>query len=176
MPPLPRGRDGLVRPCRASRSRPASSRYTHNDRCNRNDDPSPLHPFRPVIVSVGEEESAKLNYNKLFEHDRRADGALFVTLGTCLRGYKGSQIMYCLLLLAFRPLLKAQGLMLIEEGRPSRWRDGLAHSFVHDSTHHCRRKKGSKLLARGTLGPFALGVGSVSPRAPETVQVEHRMA
>ena len=75
MPPLPRGRDGLVRPCRASRSRPASSHYNHNDRCNRNDDPSPLHPFRPVIVSVGEEESAKLNYSKLFEHDRRADGA-----------------------------------------------------------------------------------------------------
>ena len=75
MPPLPRGRDDLVHPCRASQSHPASSRYTHNDRCNRNDDPSPLHPFRPVIVSVGEEESAKLNYNKLFEHDRRADGA-----------------------------------------------------------------------------------------------------
>ena len=88
MPPLPRGRDGLVRPCRASQSHPASSRYTHNDRCNRNDDPSPLHPFRPVIVSVGEEESAKLNYNKLFEHDRRADGAVFVTPGTCLCGYK----------------------------------------------------------------------------------------
>ena len=100
MPPLPRGRDGLARPCRVSRSRPASSRYTHNDRCNRNDDPSPLHPFRPVIVSVGEEESAKLNYNKLFEHDRRADGALFVTARTCLRGYKSAQIMYRLLLLA----------------------------------------------------------------------------
>ncbi|QNJ02298.1 hypothetical protein SynPROSU1_00679 [Synechococcus sp. PROS-U-1] len=24
-----------------------------------------------------------------------------------------------------------------EEGRPSRWRDGLARSFVHGSTHHC---------------------------------------
>ena len=150
MPPLPRGRDGLARPCRVSRSRPASSRYTHNDRCNRNDDPSPLHPFRPVIVSVGEEESAKLNYNKLFEHDRRADGALFVTPRTCLCGYKSSQIMYRLLLLAFRPLLQAQDLMPIEEG--------------------------SKLLARGTLGRFALGVGSFSPRAPETVQVERRMA
>ena len=139
MPPLPRGRDGLARPCRVSRSRPASSRYTHNDRCNRNDDPSPLHPFRPVIVSVGEEESAKLDYNKLFEHDRRADGALFVTAGTCLCGYKSSQIMYRLLLLAFfvRPLLQAQDLMPIEEGRPSRWRDGLARSFVHGSTHHC---------------------------------------
>ena len=73
--PLARGRDGLVRPCRASQSRPASSRYTHNDRCNRNDDRSSLHPFCPVIVSVGKEESAKLNNRKLFEHDRRADGA-----------------------------------------------------------------------------------------------------
>ena len=137
MPPLPRGRDGLVRPCRASQSHPASSRYTNNDSCNRNDDPSPLHPFRPVIVSVGEEESAKLNYNKLFEHDRRAEGALFVTPRTCLCGYKSSRIMYCLLLLAFRPLLQAQDLMPIEEGRPSRWRDGLARSFVHGSAHHC---------------------------------------
>ena len=92
-----------------------------------------------MIVSVGEEESAKLDYNKLFEHDRRADGALFVTPGTCLQGYKSSQIMYRLLLLAFfvRPLLQAQDLMPIEEGRPSRWRDGLARSFVHGSTHHC---------------------------------------
>ena len=63
-----------------------------------------------------------------------------------------------------------------KEGRPSRWRDGLARSFVHGSTHHCLREKGSKLLARGALGPFALGVGSFSPRAPETVQVERRMA
>ena len=98
MPPLPRGRDGLVRPCRASQSHPASSRYTHNDSCNRNDDPSPLHPFRPVIVSVGEEESAKLNYNKLFEHDRRANGGLFVTRKTCSCGYILSRIVYCLLL------------------------------------------------------------------------------
>jgi len=66
--------------------------------------------------------------------------------------------------------------MPIEEGRPSRWRDGLARSFVHGSTHHCWREKGSKLLARGALGPFALGVGSFSPRAPETVQMERRMA
>ena len=139
MPPLPRGRDGLVRPCRASRSRPASSRYTHNDRCNRNDDPSPLHPFRPVIVSVGEEESAKLNNNKLFEHDRRANGRLFVTEGTCLCSYRCSQIMYCLLLFASaaRPCLQSQDLAPKEEGRPSRWRDGLARSFVHGSTHHC---------------------------------------
>ena len=111
MPPLPRGRDGLVRPWRASQSHPTSSRYTHNDGCNRNDNPSPLHPFRPVIVSVGEEESAKLNYNKLFEHDRRANGALFVTPGTRLCGYRSSRIMYWLLLLAFRPLLRAQDLM-----------------------------------------------------------------
>ena len=57
-----------------------------------------------------------------------------------------------------------------------RGRDGLARSFVHGSTHHCWREKGSKLLARGALGAFALGVGSFSPRAPETVHMERRMA
>ena len=99
-PPLPGGRDGLARPCRVSRplGRSASSSYTHNDRCNRNDDPSPLHPFRVVIMSVGEEESAKLNNNKLFEHDRRANGRLFVTGGTCSCSYRCSRIMYCSLL------------------------------------------------------------------------------
>jgi hypothetical protein len=30
-------------------------------------------------MSVGEEKSAKLDNNKLFEHDRRANGGLFVT-------------------------------------------------------------------------------------------------
>ncbi|GIR24205.1 MAG: hypothetical protein CM15mP39_00160 [Synechococcus sp.] len=30
-------------------------------------------------MSVGEEKSAKLNNNKLFEHDRRANSSLFVT-------------------------------------------------------------------------------------------------
>ena len=38
------------------------------------------------------------------------------------------------------------------------------------------REKGSKLLARGALGPFARGVGSCSPRAPVAVQVERRLA
>ena len=38
------------------------------------------------------------------------------------------------------------------------------------------REKGSKLLARGALGPFALGVGSFSPRAPRAVQMERRLA
>ena len=37
-------------------------------------------------------------------------------------------------------------------------------------------KEGSKRLARGALGPWARGVGSFSPRAPETVQVERRLA
>ena len=37
-------------------------------------------------------------------------------------------------------------------------------------------ERGSKLLARGALGPFALVEGSFSPRAPETVQAERRMA
>ena len=39
-----------------------------------------------------------------------------------------------------------------------------------------KREKGSKLLARGALGPFALDVGSCSPRAPWAVQVERRLA
>ena len=60
-------------------------------------------------------------------------------------------------------------------GRPSLWRDGLARSFMHGSPITAE-ERGSKLLARGALGPFALGVGSFSPRAPETVQVERRMA
>ena len=72
-----------------------------------------------MVVSVGEEESVRLNYNKHFEHDISADGAQFVTLGTFLHDYKSPQIMYRLLLLAFRPLLQAQDLMPIEEGRPS---------------------------------------------------------
>ena len=63
-----------------------------------------------------------------------------------------------------------------EEGRPSRWKDGLARSFVHGSTHHFRKERGSKRLAQGALGPWALGVGLLSPRAPETVQVERRLA
>jgi hypothetical protein len=37
-------------------------------------------------------------------------------------------------------------------------------------------ERGSKLLAGGALGPFALEEGSFSPRAPETVQAERRMA
>jgi|GEM_PF-6258784 len=49
-------------------------------------------------MSVGEEKSAKLNNNKLFEHDRRANGVLFVTWRTCTRGYILFQIVYCLLL------------------------------------------------------------------------------
>ena len=136
-PPLPGGRDGLARPCRVSRplGRSASSSYTHNDRCNRNDDPSPLHPFRPVIMGVGEEESAKLNNNKLFEHDRRANGGLFVTQGTCLCGYRSSQIVYCLLLLPLLFGLSSRRRSNSQRGRPPLpgGRDGLARSFVHCS-------------------------------------------
>jgi hypothetical protein len=29
-----------------------------------------------------------------------------------------------------------------EEGRPSRWKDGLARSFLHRSTHHLQKKEG----------------------------------
>ena len=36
-------------------------------------------------------------------------------------------------------------------------------------------ERGSKHLARGTLGPWAQGVGSLSPRAPGTVQAERRL-
>ena len=138
MPALPRGRDGLARPCRVSRSRPASSRYTHNDRCNRNDDPSPLHPFRPVIMSVGEEESAKLNNNKLFEHDRRVNGALFVTHGTCLCRYRSSQIVYHMLLLASCSAFPPGAGSNAHRGKPPlpNGRDDLARSLVHGSTHH----------------------------------------
>ena len=45
---------------------------------------------------------------------------------------------------------------------------------MHGSTHHYGKDEGSKHLARGVLGPFALGVGSVSPRAPRAVQAERR--
>ena len=45
---------------------------------------------------------------------------------------------------------------------------------MHGSTHHYGKDEGSKHLARGVLGPFALGVGSVSPRAPRAVQAECR--
>ena len=72
--------------------------------------------------------------------------------------------------------VKARVQVSKEEGRPPRWKDGLARSFVHGSAHHFRKERGSKLLARGALGPFALGVGSFSPRAPETMQVERRLA
>ena len=47
---------------------------------------------------------------------------------------------------------------------------------MHGSTHHDKRERGSKLLARGALGPFALEDGSFSPRAPAAVQAERRMA
>ena len=57
------------------------------------------------------------------------------------------------------------------ERRPS----SLARSFVHGSTHHFRKERGAKRLAQGVLGPWALAVGLLSPRAPETVQVERRL-
>ena len=45
-----------------------------------------------------------------------------------------------------------------EEGRPSRWKDGLTRSFVHRSPI-IELKVGSKLLARGALGPWLQGLG-----------------
>ena len=74
---LPLWDDGLEILLRVSRS--ASRGYTHYDGCNRNHNASPLDPFRVVIMSVGEEKSAKLDNNKLFEHERRANGTPFVT-------------------------------------------------------------------------------------------------
>ena len=128
-------------------------------------------------MSAGEEESAKLNYNKLFEHDRRADGALFVLPGTCLYGYRISQIMYRLLLLALLFGFSFRRRIYAHRGRPplpvERRPSSLVCAWFNP---YCWREKGSKLLARGALGPFALSVGSFSPRAPETVQMEHRMA
>ena len=86
-------------------------------------------------MSVGEEKSAKLNNNKLFEHDRRADGRPFVAQGTCSESYSCSHIMYCLLLFSSAAWLylqvQVQDLAPHVEGRPSRWKDGLARSFVH---------------------------------------------
>ena len=63
-----------------------------------------------------------------------------------------------------------------QEGRPSRWKDGLDRSFVHFQPITCRERKGSKLLARGALGPFALGIGLISPGAPRSVQTERQLA
>ena len=40
-----------------------------------------------------------------------------------------------------RLLLQAQDLMPMEEGRPSRVRDGLARSFVHGSTQSLLKKE-----------------------------------
>ena len=39
-----------------------------------------------------------------------------------------------------------------EEGRPSRWKDGLARSLMHGSTRHFRKERGSKRLAVGNPG------------------------
>ena len=47
-----------------------------------------------------------------------------------------------------------------EEGRPSRWKDGLARSFLHDSTHHFRKERGSKRLTSGN--PGAIGTRCVA--------------
>ena len=42
-----------------------------NNNCgNRNNDSTPLHPLSTVIVSVGEEQSTKLNNDKFFEHEK----------------------------------------------------------------------------------------------------------
>ena len=103
MPSLPDWRNGIDRFLGFSWSlgRSASCCYTHNNRCDRNDDSSPLNPFRSVIMSVGEEKSAKLNNNKLFEHERRADGTLFVSHRTCSRHYNFSRFVYWLLLFDF---------------------------------------------------------------------------
>ena len=64
-----------------------------------------------------------------------------------------------------------------EEGRPSRWKDGLTRSFVHRSTHLLQLGK-EGVEASGLRRPGAMdsSVGSFSPRAPETVQVERRLA
>ena len=91
--------------------------------------------------------------------------------------------MYRLLLLAFRSLLQAQDLMPIEEGRPSRWRDGLARSFVHCgrpsqyvlplgiSLAMGLKEEGRSVWLVATLGPFGPGVKRDSYGAPRrTVQ------
>ncbi len=84
-------------------------------------------------MSVGEERSAKLNNNKLFEHDRRADRRTFVAQGTCSQGYIFSHTMYCLLLFgsAVWLSLQVQDLATNKEGHPSTGKGGLPRSFVH---------------------------------------------
>ena len=52
-----------------------------------------------------------------------------------------------------------------EEGRPSRWKDGLTRSFVHSADQHSVRKGRSVWLV-ATLGPFGPGVMQVSCGAP----------
>ena len=42
-----------------------------------------------------------------------------------------------------------------QEGRPSRWKDGLDRSFVHGSTHHLKGKEGVE--ASGWRHPGAIG-------------------
>ena len=65
---------------------------------------------------------------------------------------------------AIRPVLKPsprrkkKALHNKQEGRPSRWKDGLARSFAHGSTHHFRKERGSKHLAWWHLGPLSPGV------------------
>ena len=65
----------------------------------------------------------------------------------------------------------------LQRGRPPLPVERRPSSFVCASFNPSRlkREKGSKLLARGALGPFARGVGSCSPRAPLAVQMERRL-
>ena len=76
-----------------------------------------------------------------------------------------------------------------EEGRPSRWKDGLTRSFAHGNRPQLQclmpRKISSsdgtdtgrsKRLAKGTLGPSGPGVKRLSCRAPMNDAEESRLA
>ena len=76
-----------------------------------------------------------------------------------------------------------------EEGRPSRWKDGLTRSFAHGnrprlqclmpweiSSSNGTEKERSKLLAQGTLGPSGPGVKQLSFGAPTNDAEESRLA
>ena len=63
------------------------------------------------------------------------------------------------------------------KGPPSRWKDSLVCSFEQ---RFCitsgTRETGLKLAAGSALVPLALGVGSLSPDAPQSVRGERRLA
>ena len=54
----------------SKKDKSAARSYTDDNCGNRNNDSTPLHPLSTVVVSVGEEQSTKLNNDKFFEHEK----------------------------------------------------------------------------------------------------------